>query len=191
MSSVLIDDDDFLVPNQLTHLSAAEAGLALWQALQHVLIANGDVLNPACRVPALALLMAHSAHETGRWRACHNNNLGNLKAGRSTHKRCEFRASERRPDGSTYERLYRWRAYDTPVEGALDMVRFIGADTDGDGINRYTDAWDELLSGSARMYALALSDAGYYTDDRETYAASLRSLQHDYVPVAREIISDV
>jgi hypothetical protein len=174
-----------LVENKLTPLEPRQAAESLWRALSTVCRENGDDLG-ATPERALEVIVAHTAHETGRWQKMHCFNFGNIKAGpRYKGVKCSFRAWEILL-GRRVEHVYHWRAYADADAGALGYLRYIGTDTDGGG-NRYELAWEAALAGDPRKFALELKLAGYYTDDSERYALSLAGLALGFSSLSKEV----
>lgn len=157
------------------------------------------VLNATPSTPVLALALAKTALETGRWRAIWNNNWGNIKcseshegwftciglnevignhvvwfgpAGQLNRKGGEvIGARWNVPPGHPQTRL---RAYPDALAGAEDYVHFVAT-------GRYRDAWSELLEGDAAGYVHALKMKGYFTADEATYARGVSSLQREFI----------
>jgi hypothetical protein len=112
-----------LVPDRLTPLTAAEVLKAFKGAFATVC---GVDPSKEC----LALLVAQSALETGRWRSIHCFNFGNVKASNDyTGKYCQFRCNE------VINGKVQWfdpphpqtsfRAFDSVDSGAIDHLRFL------------------------------------------------------------------
>ena len=128
---------------------------------------------------SLLVLLAQWAEETGRGRAMHCFNLGNIKG---------------RPDGSdgrdwTFFRCnevidgrVRWfdppdpaccfRAYGTLEAGAADYLDELA--------RRFASAWPAVLAGDPADFAHRLKAARYYTADEHAYAAALVSLVREF-----------
>lgn len=147
---------------------------------------------------ALALALAKTALETGRWKSMWNWNWGNIKAGESfdgmytcitlnevlNGKTVWFAPGgqlDRKggdvtglawavPPGHPQTRM---RAYANGYDGAQEYVSFVA-----DG--RYADAWARLLEGDAVGYVHALKLKGYFTADEATYARGVQSLFREF-----------
>lgn len=147
----------------------------------------------------LTTLVAMSAHETGRWAACWNNNLGNVKAtptwdGQYT---CltnvwEILNGTKRwfsPRGETAGRNgpFIGKAYDVPP--GHPQTRFRAYDTLAEGIVGFVDkltgmyraSLDVLLAGgSSDAFVAALKRQRYFTGDLEGYQRSVRSYYAEF-----------
>ena len=182
-----------------TPCGPAELGRALY-------LASLSLLNAPLTRPAVDLLLAQWALETGRGRACYSWNLGNVKstpAWQGDH--CERYCNELLTEQQA--RDAHSRATLTP-DGTLDVIlggvvggkrivnfyppnpasRFRAFHTLEEGAldylsilaDRFASAWRYLEAGDAAGFAAALHRARYYTADPKAYAAGLVSLQREY-----------
>lgn len=161
-----------LVPDQLTPLDAKAVALAFRGAYETVC---GKTPSNAC----LALMVAQSALETGRWRSIHCNNFGNVKASQDyVGLYCQFRCNEvingrvewfDPPHPQT-----NFRAFASADAGAIDHLRFLS------GRKRYAKAWEVLKDGMPLAFVEALKAAGYFTADAGPYARAVTSLWKEY-----------
>lgn len=184
------------VEPKLTPLTFAEA----CEAMRFALTDNGR--KPSDEVLALAL--AKSALETGRWKAIWNGNFGNIKAGESyvgmytcivlnevLQGKVVWFAPEGRMAGGRGSPVVaehyavppghpqtRMRAYANQYDGAQSYVEFVAG-------GRYKAAWARLLAGDAAGYSRALKAAGYYTADEPTYTKAVVSLHTDMLRAVR------
>lgn len=153
------------LPNVLTPITAVElagALVAAWRSLFDAMPARASVL----------ILVAQSAHETGRWRATHCFNIGNVKSregdGRDyTMFRCREVVGGKTVFFDPPHPATRFRAFRTLGEGAIDHLGFLR------GSKRYADAWSEIEAGHPYGFAEALKRGGYYTDPVAIYARAL------------------
>ena len=149
----------------------------------------------------LALALAKTALETGRWTKIHRHNFGNVKAGDSyTGQYTCFACGENLPDGEHWfepdgmdrnkrtgvvtgqgtiavppgHPQTRFRAYANEFDGADAYVSFVAG-------GRYAQAWQRLLAGDAAGYVHALKLAGYFTAPEAPYAAGVVSLQREFL----------
>lgn len=168
-------------PDRLTPLPEEHALRAIRDSFRGVL---GE--DPS--VNTLALLAAQCALETGRWKACHWNNWGNVKASISYegHYTC-FRLNElikgkyvwfspdtdgwALPPGHPQTRM---RAYQTSAEGATAHLKFLW------GYKRYAQAWKAALRGDPNAFVVELKNAGYFTAHLEPYLKAVESLTREY-----------
>jgi peptidoglycan hydrolase-like protein with peptidoglycan-binding domain len=174
------------VPAAKTPLSKAQAALAFIEAVERV---TGDPPSPAM----LACLLAQSALETGNWTAIWNFNFGNVKAGKGWRGlKTMFRCSEiiggkevwfDPPHVQTH-----FRAFASAADGAVDVVRFLAVDSDGDGHNRYAASWSAAVAGDAEAFALELGRAGYYTASKDLYVRGVKRLFATMLPVATQAL---
>jgi hypothetical protein len=149
----------------------------------------------------LALALAKTALETGRWTKIHRYNFGNVKAGEtySGQYTC-FACGENLADGEHWfepdgmdrnkrtgvvtgqgtlavppgHPQTRFRAYANEFDGAGAYVSFVAG-------GRYAQAWLRLLAGDAAGYVHALKLAGYFTAPEEPYRAGVVSLQREFL----------
>jgi hypothetical protein len=74
------------------------------------------------------------------------------------------------------------------VDGAVDYLRYLGTDTNGDGMNQYEAAWAAVLRGDPQAFVRGLHVAHYFATEleeyRETYLDLLALFQLDHrVPI--------
>lgn len=152
----------------------------------------------------LALALAKTALETGRWQSIWNANWGNVKAGEQYvgQYTCILLNEVLRRDGKDvvvwfapegelvagpgsaikYERIAvpsghpqtRMRAYANRFDGAFSYVDFVGS-------GRYAAAWQRLLAGDAAGYVHALRAAGYFTAPEDVYARTVVALHKEFL----------
>lgn len=171
-------------------------GQALSCMRQGIHIATGTKPND----PALALALAKTALETGRWQKMWNWNWGNIKAsdnydGMYTCFPCNEVLSGRvvwfspegaldRKDGEVTGLAWavppghpqtRFRAYANGYDGAQQYASFVA-------LGRYREAWDRLLDGDAAGYVHELKKAGYFTADEKTYFRGVDALCREFLP---------
>ncbi|MEO8900346.1 MAG: hypothetical protein ABI488_01935, partial [Polyangiaceae bacterium] len=111
-----------IVANRLTLLTRQDAAAALAEAYTRV---TGGA--PSARV--LALLLAHTAFETGRWQKLHNFNFGNVKAAPSFSFITQFRCSEVENGVEQFfdppDPHCNFRAYSNAADGAVDYIKML------------------------------------------------------------------
>lgn len=175
------------LPKQRTPLSFLEASGVLSEAFRQVIEAYPSR-------ETLSILLAHTALETGRWKAIWNNNWGNVKArsswpGYYTAFRCNEVISGRvrwfdpTTDGWAVPPGHpqtRFRAFLGAAEGAEEYIRFLAIDTDGDGRNRYQEAWDAALWGDTESFVRKLHEKNYFTARLERYLKGVTLLSNEY-----------
>jgi hypothetical protein len=161
-----------LVPDRLTPLNAAEVASAFRAAF---IVVCGTEPTREC----LALLVAQSALETGRWKSIHCFNFGNIKASPTYEGfHCQFRCNE--VIGGKVQWFEpphpqcNFRAFDSVDDGATDHLRFLSTRP------RYAKAWQVALSGMPLAFVEALNSAGYFTADPGPYARAVVSLWKEY-----------
>jgi hypothetical protein len=170
------------LPDQYTAVDANPLGAALvaaWRKLFGVLPARESIL----------VLMAQSALETGRWKACHNWNLGNVKSyagdGRCfTLFACTEVIAGHVVHFTPPDPACRFRAFHTLDEGAIDYLGFLH------GLKRYQAAWAELIAGDAAGFVHQLKAGGYFTADEGQYAHNVVSLFHEYAKLPFQVAAD-
>lgn len=164
-----------VLPDRLTPLSEGEARVALVRALGRL----GATSSP----DVVALLMAQSALETGRWGRLHHFNFGNIKAGGSWDGAATTFSCGEVVDGVPRvlpegdPRCF-FRAYETPEDGAVDYLRLLFRKVH----------WREgLLSGDPLEFNAALSTRDpergifpYYSADPKRYGQQLFALTNQF-----------
>jgi hypothetical protein len=175
------------VPDIVTPLCQQEAADAIRVAVERITGAP-----PSSQ--ALAVLMAQTALETGRWQSLHRFNWGNIKAGAHwPHLYTCFRCNEvingrvqwfqpdtdgwRVPPGHPQTRF---RAYRSAQDGAEDHIRFLAVDTDGDGRNKYATAWGAAMAGEDALFVQSLKLAGYFTAPLAPYLRAVQLLTREF-----------
>ena len=168
-----------LVPDKLTPLTPKQVALAFRSAYETVC---GKTPSNAC----LALLVAQSALETGRWKSIHCFNFGNVKASPEyTGKYCQFRCNEviggkaqwfEPPHPQT-----NFRAFDSVESGAIDHIAFLAQR------KRYAKAWEVAQTGMPLAFVDALKSAGYFTADAQPYAKAVASLWREYLTLVESL----
>jgi hypothetical protein len=173
-------------------MSFEQAREAFWIAFIRVLVAPPT---PG----QLALLLAHSALETGNWQVgLWNWNFGNVKASESYAGYHQyFRCNERlkQPDGSFKYVWFdpphaqtRFRAYlDAPAGGAAHL-EFLAIDTTPHNgrPNVYEAAWAELMRVRPVSYVSELRKANYFTADEGPYRDAVVQLYNQFLPKCAE-----
>lgn len=167
-------DDPREVPARITRLSQIGASRALE-------LAYWNTLGQGCPKGTLAVLLAQTALETGRWKSIWCHNFGNQKASANYRGNvCFFRCNEvlngkiewfDPPHPQT-----RFRAYPTPEAGAADYIRFLAVDTNGDGHNRYAKTWAAAERGDPEAFTVEAKRAGYFTASLALYQKAMLSL---------------
>jgi hypothetical protein len=157
------------------------------------------------RDEVLALALAKSALETGRWRSIWCHNFGNQKAGpeyvgmftcitlnevlagevvwftpegqlRGTPGSAVVGQRWPVPPGHPQTRM---RAYANRYDGAYAYVDFVSSQ------RRYTAAWHALLAGEPVTYVSELKRAGYFTADELPYRKAVVSLHREFLTKLR------
>lgn len=161
---------------------------------QGILVATGIAPTTA----ALALALAKTALETGRWQSMWNGNWGNIKAGENYEGMYTCFACNEVLNGKTVwfgpegqltgkggtvtglawavppgHPQTRFRAYANGFDGAQQYVDFVAN-------GRYAEAWNRLLDGDAPGYVHALKLKGYFTADEATYLRGVESLFREF-----------
>ncbi len=187
----------------LTPLTFERAASAMKAAL-------ASQMTAAVREDQLALALAKTALETGRWQKFHAWNWGNVKAGDDfvgmfTAFGCGEELSEGScwfdPDGTITNRTKktirkpvaydvppghpqtRFRAYANEFDGAFEYVDFVNS-------GHYAGAWKALLTGDALAYVHQLKLAHYFTADETVYAVGVVALQKEFASKLRGIAAE-
>jgi hypothetical protein len=158
------------VTNQITAAELASALLHAWRELFGSTPARTSIL----------LIVAQSAHETGRWaKGLHCFNIGNIKCSEGDGRDFTmFRCREVIGGKNVYfdppHPATRFRAFRTLAEGAIDHLAFLR------GSKRYGAAWKAVERGAPTAFAQTLKDGGYYTDPVEVYAKALNAFVKEF-----------
>ena len=163
-----------IVENKLTTLTREAAAGALAAAYQHL---TGQ--QPTLAV--LALLLAHSALETGNWQKIHNFNFGNIKAASDYPRIVQFRCSE--VDAQGVEHFFdppdphcNFRAYEDATSGALDYLKILRG---------RPHWWQGLHSENPATFVDALATPPrYFTGNRDKYKRAVTALFGALGPLA-------
>ena len=159
--------DPQFVQDKITALTAAEAAYAFREGWYKVL-----GYYPSNR--SLAVLLAKSGLETGRWKKIHNYNFGNIKKKRKPddgHTFTMFPCSEilkgkevffKPPHIQTH-----FAAYPTTPAGAEGYIRFVSQK------DQYKKAWQKVIEGDPSGYCHELKLAGYYTANEVKYTENV------------------
>ncbi len=144
------------VVDKLTPLSVSDAQIALKDAYY---AATGESIT----AKALAMGLAQTALETGRWKSIHWYNFGNITAG-----------SKYESAWTDYSGDYghHYRAYSSAFNGAFDFWRLL--------VTHYALALAEYLNGNPVAVAARLKERGYYEAPLATYSKTLSSLYNEY-----------
>jgi hypothetical protein len=181
------------------YVPAARTPLSFEEAAKVMEAALFAVLNERPKTETLALALAKTALETGRWQQIWNDNWGNIKAGPDYVGQFTcitlnevlaagvvWFAPEgqlNRKGGEVIGTRYsvppghpqtRMRAYANAYDGAHSYVDFVAG-------GRYRDAWQQLLAGNAYDYVMALHQKGYFTADPLVYVKAVKSLHQEFI----------
>jgi hypothetical protein len=156
------------VKTPITPKDIARALRAAWLKLFEETPADGTI----------ALLMAQSALETGRWKSCWNFNLGNIKGGAKWQgDTCQFRCNE------VIKGKVEWfdpphpqttfRAYPTLEAAAADYLWLLH--------RRFAQCWMHVLRPDPVAFSQALKRQNYYTAPEPPYTRAVASLFREYL----------
>jgi hypothetical protein len=158
-----------------------------------------SILGSDPSIEVLALALAKTALETGRWTQIWNGNWGNVKCA-NTYKGmyCCIKLNEVlngkivwfAPEGQLTSKngvvtgtvcelppghpQTRMRAFANNWDGVDCYVDFVAG-------GRYKTAWAKLLQGDAVGYVHSLKMAGYFTAPEESYRNGVVSLQKEFI----------
>jgi len=134
---------------------------------------------PEATREAIGTLWAQYAFETGRGKACWNNNIGNVKHVQGDGHdftmlpgTWEMIAGKRVTFEPPHPQTW-FRSYPTLAEGMAEHIAFLR--------RRYGAAWRFVESGDPASFALALKAGGYFTGDAGIYSRSLVSLLAEWL----------
>lgn len=151
-----------------------------------------DVLGEYPSKETLALLLAQSALETGRWKQIMNFNFGNLKR-KPGQKFTMFATGENLWDPKTKKTKWVWfevpdpqtafRAYDSMIDGAKDYILFLSDRQSKEQWRNeaYKVAFNYMKAGDPANFSLALFKAGYYTANPEKYTAGIVRIYNEFL----------
>jgi hypothetical protein len=171
-----------LLPDELTKVTAKDCARAFRSAFETVV---GKTPSDAC----LALLVAQSALESGRWKSMHCWNFGNIKASPEySGFYCQFRCNE------VIDGRVQWfdpphpqcnfRAFRSAEGGAVDHIGFLA------NRRRYAEAWRIAQTGDPVAFVGALKRAGYFTADEAPYRRAVTSLFNEYLRMVVEMADE-
>jgi hypothetical protein len=154
-----------LLPNVLTPIDPEDLADALVHAWRNLLGTT-----PARE--SILLLLAQSAHETGRWKSAHCFNIGNVKGragdGRDyTQFRCWELVNGVKMWFDPPHPATRFRAFRSLAEGTVDYLGVLRG--------RYASAWPAIEAGDPLAFVHLLKVKGYFTDTEENYAKGVVS----------------
>ncbi len=152
----------------ITPLDVARALRAAWMRLFEDIPAN----------QCIAVLMAQSALETGRWKSCYCWNLGNIKPGSKWQgDYFQIRLNE------VIKGKVEWfdpphpqtnmRAYSNLIDAASDYLWMLR--------RRFSSSWTPVLNGDPVAFSQALKRQGYYTADEPPYTRAVKSLFGEFL----------
>jgi hypothetical protein len=141
----------------LTGSQAADALQAAWQG----------AMGRAPSQNTLSILVGQWAHETGRGAAMLNYNFGGIKGSGPSGASTVY-ATHEGSGGSAVQIRDRFRAYDSPEQGASDYLSLLQ--------RRYPDALQAAERGDPVGFVQALKARGYFTGDEAAYAKSVAGL---------------
>lgn len=168
-----------LFEDTVKQISEGEAAYALREAWNKLYLAYPSI-------ESLALLWAQWALETGRGKAIHCYNFGNIKRS-SDEDYCMYRCNEIL-NGKLYwfdppHKQTWFRAYSYCVDGAYDYIKFLSESS------RYKLAWAAIQKGDPYLFGHELKMAGYYTADEVQYTKSIASLTKEFKQKSDQILS--
>jgi hypothetical protein len=115
----------------------------------------------------LSILVGQWAHETGRGSAMLNYNFGGIK-GTGPSGASTVYATHEGSGASALQIRDRFRAYDSPEQGASDYLSLLQ--------RRYPDALQAAERGDPVGFVQALKARGYFTGDEAAYTKSVAGL---------------
>lgn len=119
----------------------------------------------------LSILWAQWALETGRGRSMVGHNFGGLKGASPNGKSGVYWTTEGHGADATRIRS-RFRAYDSPAEGADDYLRTLQ--------ERYPEALEGAIAESPDGFVRGLQQRRYFTADPAEYQRSIASLSREF-----------
>jgi len=136
-------------------------------AFGHLSEAWAKVTGTPPTTEAVSVLWAQWAMETGRGMSMYGFNFGGIKGAGPSGKSLSLRTHE--GHGATERAIRdRFRAYDSPAEGAEDYVRLLR--------DRYPEALEAARFGDARAFVQEIHRKGYFTGSKRDYVRAVCSL---------------
>src|SRR6185436_11456761 len=162
-----------LIPDRITPCTPLEVARVFRSALEAV---TGKMTTNA----HIAVLVAQSALETGRWKSIHCWNFGNVKASQTyewlyTQYRCNEVINGKVQWFDPPHPQCNFRAFTDIEAGALDHIRLLSQS------KRYVGAWHAAEQGNPAAFVHALKQAGYFTADEAPYLHAVTSLFREYL----------
>jgi hypothetical protein len=188
-----------------TYVAPKKTPLDLSGAAAAMRLALASVLGEQPSAAALALALAKTALETGRWQSLWNGNWGNIKHAdtRDGMFTCITLNEVLRENGRDVVVWFapEGRLSANPAKGGrlVEAPRAVPpghpqtrmrafATASGGALDyvrfvsggRYAEAWELLLAGDAAGYVHALKRRGYFTAPEEPYRRAVQSLQAEF-----------
>ena len=190
----------------LTYVARKQTPLTFEQARDALETALGNAIGGPPTVRTLALALAHTALETGRWKSLYNYNWGNIKALKGYDGPYTCLGSLAKPvseildDGEEH-----WFTPEGEVTGpngtrigetysvppGHPQTRFRAYPDAAAGAARYVSllstnvryalAWQELLKGNGSAFIDELARAVYFTANKTKYKDTVLSLEREYL----------
>lgn len=137
---------------------------------------------------SLALLWAQWALETGRGKAIHCYNFGNLKRSSGdptdwTMYRCSEIIDNKEVFFDPPHPQTHFRAYRSVIDGAKDYILFLSKR------KRYLKAWEEVKKGDPAAFGHELKVAGYYTANEARYTAIIVKVTNEFLKKADNLLN--
>ncbi len=148
-------------------MSATRTQLTASQAAHHLRQALGEHLGRQPDDRTVAIVTAQWAHETAHGASMYNYNFGGIK-GRSPSGLCVAQRTREGFGKSEVTIVDRFRAYQTPQEGALDYIGLLKT--------RYPNALEAAERGDPSAFVRALKARGYFTGDPAAYERSVSQI---------------
>lgn len=139
----------------------------------------------------LAILVAHSALETGRWKAgfycwnfgnvrCPGNNPNKLKDGEYfTMFKCSEIINKKEIFYEPPHPNSVFRGFKSAQDGISHHLNFLKS--------KFPKAWAKAINGTAEEYSHALRAAKYYTANEERYTKNLASITKEFLSKINQI----
>lgn len=165
-------DQKKFVEAKKTILSEEEAILALRKAWK-------EVLGSLPSNETLAIIVAQTALETGRWKSMYNYNWGNVKSlPNDGHLWTMFKCSEiikgkeiffEPPHDQT-----KFKAHLSSKDGAVFHISFLNGE-------KYNKALQHAIKGNVEPYITEICKIGYFTANLSIYLKSMKLLNNEFL----------
>jgi hypothetical protein len=145
------------------------------QMAQAVIEAWAELFGGQPSKTQVAILLAHSAHETGNWKFMYNYNVGNVTTdgkGKFDYQD-ELETDEQVSPGVWKKMRLKFISFPTLKDGVVDYMKRLSG-------GRYAVAWKNVLDPDPINFSKTLKKQKYYTANEAPYTKDLTQLYYQY-----------